>query len=531
MERNIICWNCGSDVAKREITMVGGNVVCPTCLETDYFTCEYDGVTIAHNDDAIEVHYRTPRYPYYDTKFICRYNYERNAFIRTLNDEVWDECECIYVGDEGGWISQIDYENGDYFTCEDCDEVFHYENRAHSDEDYVCHSCYENSQLHATIHDYNYKPIPVFYTMPDETKSETIGWEIEIDGRNGDYVSDRKKSEVAKFVKDTMQGATYNKRDGSLHANGFEIVSHPMTYRYLQSVRDKLQDVFTYATNNGYAAHETDTCGLHIHISRRAFVSEVAINNFVYLFEKFYDQVLKFSRRTPSTMRRWADRYGIYDRKDKNSTFASKLVGASREKYRIVNLLHSNTLEVRAFRGTLNMTTFFASVQFMLVMKELANCVDGVVNNVQWGSIVKLARVRGYDELTQYLAKRGLNDEKFVKPEPIKSLTITRDTKFIVTSTRYHNIPLGVAVCVHLSRITPNSDVHLDVRYFVNRERSMLRVAPINEADIQALSHFGESQILDFNQLSVASEGGELVPISEFDVSFDISDAREFVLS
>ena len=65
----------------------------------------------------------------------------------------------------------------------------------------------------------------------------------------------------------------------------------------------------------GYYSHNSGTCGLHVHINRAALGESVeeqenTIARIVYFFEKFWDKILRFSRRTETQADRWASRYG-----------------------------------------------------------------------------------------------------------------------------------------------------------------------------------------------------------------------------
>jgi hypothetical protein len=281
--------------------------------------------------------------------------------------------------------------------------------------------------------------------LPSEPRDTQVfyGCEIEIDGRNN--VGQANRVAVANFFDDNMKyedyPITYNKEDGSLTNYGFEAVTHPMTLAFITENKQLFKKAFDFALANHFRAHQTETCGLHIHVSKKAFKNERAVDNFVFLFERFYEQILTFSRRSRYNYERWADRYGVYNDDDTNRSFADKLATASREKYRIVNLLHRHTLEVRAFRGTLNVDTFLASVQFMDVMRQLANLKDIAVNNLSWQTVVKLAKVSNFTELNDYMTQRNLHrlqtPRRKFKPLPTKQIVLGQS--LVVIGNNSHN--------------------------------------------------------------------------------------------
>lgn len=59
----------------------------------------------------------------------------------------------------------------------------------------------------------------------------------------------------------------------------------------------------------GYLSHQARTCGLHIHVSRRAFGTteeqqDACIARILYFFEKHWEELLKFSQRTQQQLER-----------------------------------------------------------------------------------------------------------------------------------------------------------------------------------------------------------------------------------
>lgn len=110
-----------------------------------------------------------------------------------------------------------------------------------------------------------------------------------------------------------------------------------------------------------YFSHQADTCGLHVHINRTAFGETVAdqeeiIARILYFFEKYREELLKFSRRTPKQLRQWSNRYDLKESQD-----ILKRAKGDQEWYTCVNLTNYHTVELRMFRGTLKLNTLIAS--------------------------------------------------------------------------------------------------------------------------------------------------------------------------
>jgi len=135
-------------------------------------------------------------------------------------DRIWrDEAE----GNRTVTLCSYCYENN-YTTCASCGCLIHNDDACYfddSDEPY-CQDC-RDKMSDETIHNYHYKPEPIFYG----SGSLFMGVELEIDeGGESDYNAE-KLCDIANAEGDHI----YCKHDGSLD-DGFEIVSHPMTLDY-----------------------------------------------------------------------------------------------------------------------------------------------------------------------------------------------------------------------------------------------------------------------------------------------------------
>lgn len=199
----------------------------------------------------------------------------------------------------------------------------------------------------------------------------------------------------------------YCKHDSSL-TDGFELVTHPMSLTY--HCRDMpWQDMMRAAIRMGYRSHQTDTCGLHVHISRDAFgdteeEQDAAIARLLYFFEKHWEELLKFSRRTAYQMEQWAARYGYKDRPKEILDHAKK--GYSKGRYSSINLQNRATIEFRIFRGTLKYNTLIATLQFIDLLCDLAiTMTDQQMQNLSWTTFAASCQ---QPELVQYLKERRL---------------------------------------------------------------------------------------------------------------------------
>ena len=198
----------------------------------------------------------------------------------------------------------------------------------------------------------------------------------------------------------------YIKTDGSLD-EGLELVTHPMTLEYHLNEMP-WAEVLRKAQSMGYLSHAAGTCGLHVHISRLAFgctyeQQEAAIARLLYFVEKFWAELLRFSRRTQGQMNRWAARYGMKLTPTDQMCHAKNSCAG---RYTAVNLTNADTVEIRMFRGTLKLNTLKATLQMVNHLVEVAvSMSDAAVQDMSWFDFLDDITE---SELIQYLKERRL---------------------------------------------------------------------------------------------------------------------------
>lgn len=357
MRDTMHCSLCGAVIPAEEACSVGEDWICDDCRMESTVLCECCGERIYSSDNAGDN--RTP---------LCRSCYDRS-----------------------------------YTTCQHCGRTILEEDAYYdSDDDPYCYDCYTRHHRRF-IHDYYYKPEPIFYGEGNRY----MGVELEIDDGGETDANAEKILAVANRDGDELM---YAKHDGSLN-DGFELVTAPCSLHY-HCTQVPWGDVLETAKKLNYLSHGSGTAGLHIHVSRAAFgenadEQDCCIARILYFFEKHWEELLKFSRRTRSQMEQWAARYGYKDRPMDILEHAKK--GTSKGRYACVNLENTHTIEFRIFRGTLKLNTLIASMQMIDKICDLAIYLsDEELKALSWTSFVAGISKETYPELVQYLKERRL---------------------------------------------------------------------------------------------------------------------------
>ena len=317
-ENKIYCSNCGVLIDSDDYEEVNDEIVCTDCIEHHTTTFDRCGNTV----------------------------WLQNSY-----------------GDEYTTLCRHCYENH-YTRCSCCDVMLHDDDAYHLDVCDYCSECYHDEvDRSRSIHDYRYKPEPIFYGDSDRY----LGVELEIDGAGKDSNNADDLIEIANMSDEHI----YIKSDGSLD-DGMEIVSHPMTLDFHKDFC--WEEIMRKAISLGYRSHQTSTCGLHVHVNRDCLGEdrndqEEVISQILYFVEHHWNEMLKFSRRSEYSMNRWAARYGY-----ENSARAilDKAKKGNCERYAAVNLMNYSTVEFRMFRGTLKINTFMATLKLVNAIIETA---------------------------------------------------------------------------------------------------------------------------------------------------------------
>ena len=325
-ESVVECAVCSTDIAPDDLyTTEMQESVCSDCART----CDHCGTCGTENDNWCVV----------DDDLWCEDCTDSRASYCDSCEE-YTRHSTNYVADRDTYWCDGCTQNT--FFCDACDQYY--------DQGY-CEECGDTSM----IHDYNYRPDPIFHS----TKSDErlfFGIEVEVEaGRNlheaSEYANQLEGMDIA-----------YLKSDGSLSC-GFEIVTHPMSHDYYKNEVPELFSTLDHLRENyGVKSWGTGTCGVHVHISRTGFNGGAHMHRFLNLV---YSNKDLFS----TVAGRESDRWAKFDDVDTGRgswiesgegrefmpvrSFARKLnPHRGSDRYSAVNTNNMHTLELRIFKGS-----------------------------------------------------------------------------------------------------------------------------------------------------------------------------------
>ena len=436
MDTERCCADCGEKIAEGDefYETADGRIICESCYEDSYFTCEDCG-DIYPMDDAVSVNNGemyvcqdcadvTGNYyhcvncdEYFTTRYRSRYELANG------------DCVCANCAD------------GEIGECYECSELFWLDDME-EDEDgwgdtiYFCPSCARGRKK--KIHDYSYKPAPKFkvhnhdeFWTDESIKELLFGVELEIDkGKDPEKVAE----EITEAHDDI-----YCKHDGSLDY-GVEIVSHPCTLEY--HLKDLgWDDICDIALSNNFKSHEARTCGLHVHVGRRQLGETISERNdniakIIILVDRHWDNIVRFTRRTEEQLSHWASRPEVMDR---IIGFSDGYIGHKVTdmidgcgRYQAVNTQNRNTIEFRIYNGTLKVSTLYATLQFTsnICKYAMTHSFDDCFAS-QWKDV---AEYETYPELAEYLVSRNLDDVPYLEPTARNTAAVSEDRKLKIGS-------------------------------------------------------------------------------------------------
>lgn len=307
----------------------------------------------------------------------CGHEYDAAHTVRVGTDVVCTHCvvycahcdaacgasEVVHVHtSESQWdVSGYCEHCADYVTwsCEDCGRRFAEGVESHGYDAMRCRTCQRDAEREqeaermSIIGSYHSQARrAATYAIESEwTRRHAgrfLGVELEVERHES---SGEALHDIARVLLDAANDAgrrLFAEHDGSL-SDGFELITQPLG---LDDQRALWSRVLALPTVRELRAHDTTTCGLHVHVTR-AGLSRLQIAKAVVFLN---------DARNEDFIRAIARRYGNGYCKLKRVALGQ--AASSYDRYEMLNLTSSRTVEFRLFRGTLRVTTLLACVEF-----------------------------------------------------------------------------------------------------------------------------------------------------------------------
>lgn len=347
----------------------------------------------------------------------------RRAFLDGEYVEVCENCLREHFMYHNG-----EYYNTDYYgLCDDCEHVFARENLTYYEEldRTLCSYCESNTRItsDSRIHYYHYIQDNNIDWIPFATEEERdryalryIGYELEVEAKRNGYVNFNRAIDAIESKLNCVL-----ETDSSLY-NGFEIISQPQTYNYLMEHYEDYKTTFQTLIDNGIVSHDSGRCGLHFHFTAPSEHRDEIVTRLWYILENYKTQFEQMSRRIGSRDDGDDFHYTQFlstytgENNEKISKNLKKMETINKKGYRylVINDRNEKTIELRLFRGTLNIETFYADLQLAQNLFELAYNLDIKVQDITWAKLTE-----GY-YIKKYCEEKGITTDKKIVDESLK---------------------------------------------------------------------------------------------------------------
>lgn len=361
-----ICTSCGKLEDVEYILMDGhGNNLCKKCVKKNA-KCIVCGKFISKKGSK--------RVNSYKTHYVCK----------DCEDKEVMECpSCLKIKEKDSF-QEFPMKDGSVTSvCMECAYGLNY-----------CGDCKEfhcgEGECRTTKRDvmnYSYLPRLVFHHGDSIVDKVFFGFENEMNYSSGSSYSKAKEILYTKYKATEL----YCKSDASIAGSGFEVVSHPMNLSYLRKF--PLSYLFEVKTRE-----YDDSCGLHVHVNKESFLSEVHLYKFITMI----------NNGSSTFIEKVAGRSYCGYAKKISGKISSHLKSGAREKYHAVNLRPKDTVEVRIFRRADTEFELRYRIEFVhaLIMYTMSTSLTKAGNEEEFKAFVA-SKKSTYPSLFRFLKKNG----------------------------------------------------------------------------------------------------------------------------
>jgi hypothetical protein len=281
-----------------------------------------------------------------------------------------------------GWVDFMNtHFGGSYFSCHDCDGIFSDDDAHNAYDDYsVCGSCVDNFR-YSNRHGYYVRDddeeeldnIRSYHTsaeslghIPSKYDKRTprvlLGLELEMEIKDN-YCRDERAGILLDGIgeyNDSLYALC--EEDGSLE-HGFEMVT---AYTGLDVHAEQL--AFFKSGLRGAISHDSDNCGLHVHICKADMSTLHGAKMILFINDQANQKLIKaIARRDDSSYAKFKNKQA-----DKNwlksamscEAKRSQLRNLNSDRYEALNFKNDKTIEFRLFKGSLVYETIMSCLEF-----------------------------------------------------------------------------------------------------------------------------------------------------------------------
>lgn len=419
-EETPACCSCGDETTDELQETESGRPLCPACATT----CEECGSLVAEGDAISTEDDRT-----------------------TCDDCCWtcDHCENSYSDSATQYTLSNGYplcegcRENHYSYCDDCEDLRHLDDLYCSSRDdrYRCPSCHDEHCDEAEGEREDMGPIAEYHhagrflsPIPSPASKAAgglhFGVELEVERASN---ATRSRGELAAAIDAEVranagritEGRTTTarlmafERDGSL-TDGFEMITAPMG---IDDQRRLWSQLLPHEAFRELRSHQTETCGLHVHISRAALTTTQVAK--LVTFTNDPDNaalIVAVARRYDG---------GFCHVKTKRLAVAHR---PDDDRYQAVNLWNARTIEFRIFKGSTKVEAVLAALEFVGALVEFCAPCSSAGFNLKTAPFLDFLATNAMRKHTRHL--RAYLDQRL-------PASITRPTHF--TTTRKETAP------------------------------------------------------------------------------------------
>lgn len=409
------CDNCQMwhDISENHYKDYDNYIICETCKELHYEECPQCNKLVKKNSIKKVKVFGTNDYIYACSH--CR-SYDCSKYL-FKNCRVCNELYAIPTTMQ--FISTFEKRNACYFCdehyrewvyCACCGRVYNSEeDRVSMHTHQKCKKCKDREKKRESLKSYGYKPTPEFKTSDDETKAnDFMGLEYETELSCN---TDQETIDLAYAGTEKTSDFVYAKTDGSL-SNGVEFVTHPITLKaWLDTYLDRFEEELLNPIKEIGIKSTPVNAGIHIHLNRKclgtnAETRQKVIDRICYLLSipSNYSLLTTFCKRDSGRISRWASSYSISNT-DVEVPIRDSIY-LSHDRYKVVNLCNSNTIEFRCFASTDKIKDIKAFLIFVYNVVEF--CKKHSDKTIKQTNLKEVLTYRYPDFMSAYCTERGI---------------------------------------------------------------------------------------------------------------------------